>query len=130
MAKIRLILAVKSCYDSFILYPYNCTCAGIFIAKGCNLTKGNTVPWVFFTFFKLRRWYQISQSISNVLINRRGTKRLEVIRNAGSEVVVQFGVYMFIENTWTMCVIDVFLVSSLLTSSRFHSMSWCFYFWL
>ena len=35
MAKIRLILAVKSCYDSFILYPYNGTCAGIFIAQGC-----------------------------------------------------------------------------------------------
>ena len=50
-------------------------------ASVCNLTKGNTLLWVFFTFFKLYRWYQISQSINNVSINRRGTKRVEVMRN-------------------------------------------------
>ena len=25
----------------------------------CNFTKSNTLPWVFFTFLKLYRWYQI-----------------------------------------------------------------------
>ena len=28
-----------------------------------NFTKINTLPWVFFTFFKLCTWYQIVQSI-------------------------------------------------------------------
>ena len=27
------------------------------------LTKINTPPWVFFTFFKLYKWYQIAQSV-------------------------------------------------------------------
>ena len=33
-------------------------------AKACNFTKSNTPPWVFFTFLKLYKWYQIVQSIS------------------------------------------------------------------
>ena len=28
-------------------------------------TNSNTPPWVFFTFFKLHRWYQIAQRISH-----------------------------------------------------------------
>ena len=28
------------------------------------LSKSNTLPWVFFTFFKLCKWYQIAQSAS------------------------------------------------------------------
>ena len=28
----------------------------------CTFTKNNTVPWVFFTFFKLYKWYQIVQN--------------------------------------------------------------------
>ena len=26
--------------------------------EACNFTKSNTLPWVFFTFFKLYKWYQ------------------------------------------------------------------------
>ena len=33
---------------------------------GFNFTKSNTSPWVFFTFLKLYKWYQIAQSISYV----------------------------------------------------------------
>ena len=33
-------------------------------AKACNFTKSNTPPWVFSTFFKLYKWYQIAQSIT------------------------------------------------------------------
>ena len=29
--------------------------------SGCNFTTGNTPPWVFFTFFKLYKRYQIAQ---------------------------------------------------------------------
>ena len=34
-------------------------------AEVCNFNKINTPPWVFFLFFKLYRWYQITQSITN-----------------------------------------------------------------
>ena len=33
-------------------------------ASACKFTKSNTPPWVFFTFFKLFRWYQIIQHIT------------------------------------------------------------------
>ena len=32
-------------------------------AEDCNFTKSNTPPWVFFTFFKLYKWYQIARSV-------------------------------------------------------------------
>ena len=31
-------------------------------ALACKFTKSNTPPWVFFTFFKLYKWYQIVKS--------------------------------------------------------------------
>ena len=33
----------------------------------CNFTKINTPPWVFFTFFKLYKSYQIVQSTTNMM---------------------------------------------------------------
>ena len=35
----------------------------------CNFTKSNIPPWVFFTFFKLCKWYQIVQNITYVSKN-------------------------------------------------------------
>ena len=32
--------------------------------SACKLAKINTPPWVFFTFFKLYKWYQIAQCIT------------------------------------------------------------------
>ena len=32
-------------------------------------TKSNTPSWVFFTFFKLNKWYQIAQNITNIFFN-------------------------------------------------------------
>ena len=32
-------------------------------ALDCNFSKINTLPWVFFIFFKLYKWYQIAQRI-------------------------------------------------------------------
>ena len=32
-------------------------------------TKSNTPPWVFFTCFKLFKWYQIAQNITNVQLS-------------------------------------------------------------
>ena len=31
--------------------------------SACNFTKSNILPWVFFTSFKLNKWYQFAQSI-------------------------------------------------------------------
>ena len=31
--------------------------------------EANTTPWVFFTFFKLYKWYQIAQSVSSFIRN-------------------------------------------------------------
>ena len=33
-------------------------------AEACNFTKSNTPPWMFFTFFKLYKWYQIAQRLT------------------------------------------------------------------
>ena len=33
-------------------------------SEACNFTKSNTPSWVFFTFLKFYKWYQIVQSIS------------------------------------------------------------------
>ena len=33
-------------------------------AEDCNFTKSNTPSWVFLTFLKLYKWYQIAQSIT------------------------------------------------------------------
>ena len=36
-------------------------------ASACNFIKSITPPWMFFPFFKLCKWYQIAQSITNSL---------------------------------------------------------------
>ena len=33
-------------------------------ASACNFTKINISPWVFFTFLKLYKWYQIVQRVT------------------------------------------------------------------
>ena len=38
-------------------------------AEACNFTKINSAPWVFFTFFKLYKWYQIAQRITIMYSN-------------------------------------------------------------
>ena len=35
-------------------------------ASACNFTKGNTPPWVLFTFFKLYKIYDIAQNITYI----------------------------------------------------------------
>ena len=36
--------------------------------SACNFTKINTRPWVVFTFFKLYKWYQLAQHITDMEI--------------------------------------------------------------
>ena len=43
----------------------NYPCSSVTFSKvACNFTKSNTPSWVFFTFSKLYKWYQIAQSIT------------------------------------------------------------------
>ena len=42
------------------------THGGVLISA-CNFTKINTPPWLFFTFLKLYKWYQIAQRITYLL---------------------------------------------------------------
>ena len=39
-------------------------------ALACNFIKSTIPPWVFFTAFKLYKWYQIAQRITNVSMFR------------------------------------------------------------
>ena len=41
-------------------------------ALACNFTKINTLPWVFFTLFKLYKWYQIAQRITYIRLVKIG----------------------------------------------------------
>ena len=34
--------------------------------QACNFPKSDTPPWVFFTFFKLYKWYQIAQNMTKL----------------------------------------------------------------
>ena len=38
-------------------------------AEACNFTKTNTPPWVFFTFFKLYKWYHIAQRTTYIVLS-------------------------------------------------------------
>ena len=42
------------------------------LALACNFTKSNTRPWVFFTLFKLYKWYQIVQRLTFIYIKKAG----------------------------------------------------------
>ena len=55
-----VLCAIK--YHSYNLKNVKKTHGGVLLlvklqASACNSTKSNTPPWVFFTFFKLCRWY-------------------------------------------------------------------------
>ena len=53
------------CYSLHNLKNVKNTHGGVLIlvklqAEACNFTKTNTPPWVFFTFLKLYKWYEIA----------------------------------------------------------------------
>ena len=57
------------CYYLYNFKKVKNTHGGVLIlvtlqASVCKFTKINTPPWVFFTFFKLYKWYQIAQRIT------------------------------------------------------------------
>ena len=66
------------------------THGGVLILE--NFTKIDTPPWVFFTFFKLYKYYQIAQRISFFpkIIHMDGeTKNILSIRGTVAQIEVQ-----------------------------------------
>ena len=60
------------CYHLHNLKNVKNTHEGVLIlvklqALACNFTKTNTPPWVFFTFLKLYKWYEIAQCTTYLL---------------------------------------------------------------
>ena len=45
-------------------HPWRSVTSVNLLAEACNFTKISTHPWVFFTFLKLYKWYQITQRIT------------------------------------------------------------------
>ena len=45
--------------------------------------KGNTPPWAFFTFLKLRKWYQIAQSITISVSCKFSVKKSDIPATGG-----------------------------------------------
>ena len=61
-------------------------------ASACNFTKSNTPTWVFFTIFKLYKWYQIVPSVSLNLKTEHYVVDL-VSRKKLSIVAINFSIY-------------------------------------
>ena len=73
-------------------------------AETCNFTKINTPPWVFFTFFKLLKCYQIVQRITYsgcstkgviLLLFQGSTKSIQKEKNFLSGMRVASALYSF-----------------------------------
>ena len=62
-------------------------------ALACNFIINNTSPWVFFTFSKLYKWYQMAQSVTF-------TVNFENIdpRHSAWRLVVKFRFFIYIDN--------------------------------
>ena len=71
-------------------------------ASACNFTNSNTPPWVFFTFFKLYKWYQIAQRTRIVLIGSRmlSWKRVRVLTKWKFNIPIQLPcILVFTDNS-------------------------------
>ena len=49
------------------------------LASACNFTKSNTPPWLFFTFFKLYKWYKIAKGITYIHHKLINIKRFLIV---------------------------------------------------
>ena len=49
-------------YHFYNLKNVENTQGGVLLLVACNSAKSNTPPWVFFTFFKLYKWYNGTKS--------------------------------------------------------------------
>ena len=79
------------CAIWYHLVPREKTYEGVLLlvklqVKACNFTKSNTLPWVFFKFFKLHKWLQIAQNVSHdEMFTRRSLDLREFVLHCGQE---------------------------------------------
>ena len=84
-----LILVIIFCDALHDLVPFvqfknlKNTHAGVLLLVKLQASKSNTPPWVFFTFFKLYKWYQIAQRTTLMII--KNNKPFIEIRNHGTQ---------------------------------------------
>ena len=60
----KYVLRCAIWYHSYNFKNVKNTHGGVLLLQQLNFTKSNTPPWVFYTFLKLHKWYQITQSIT------------------------------------------------------------------
>ena len=61
LVKLQAFSGIRTEYREMrSISPYSVRMRG----KAYSFTKSNTPPWVFFTFFKLYKWYQIAQHMT------------------------------------------------------------------
>ena len=53
----------------------------LLLALDCTFTKSNTLPWVFFTIFKLYKWYQLAQCITHEILYSKFSLQLIIVQN-------------------------------------------------
>ena len=63
-----LVMLCAIWYHLYNLKNVKNTHGRVLLYLACNFTKSNTLPWVFFTFFKLYKWDQIVQSIAKNML--------------------------------------------------------------
>ena len=82
-------------------------------ASAFNLTESNTLPWVFFTFSKLQKWYQIVRSISTIIMmNTIITQSVKINVINLIFFIHSLRSYPYSELTLIPVWSDVFLISS------------------
>ena len=102
-------------YHLYNLKSLKNTHGGVFFvvklqALAYNLTKNNTPPWEFFTFFNLYKWYQIAQSITYAFWAQ--WKYLKCLANLK---MVKYNFFC-----GTFCLFDLFYLEKLVLISRRH----------
>ena len=70
---------------------------GVLLLVKLQAFKSNTRPWVFFTFLKLYKWYQIAQRITNIAMRSSISYKYKTFPNLNPINVAAFSV-LFLNN--------------------------------
>ena len=100
--------------------------------KACNFTKCNIPPWVFFTFLKLYKWYQIAQIISfNEFSSRKAWSVLLFYISVLVEVSVVLICFIGVVSWSTVCFSGTAVSAVFLCKQREVLFVWqhSYYFW-
>ena len=60
--------------------------------ENCYFEESNTSPWVFFMFFKLHKWYQITQSVSYT--NFEEKNKTCGLKNTSLRLFIHYGFFV------------------------------------